>query len=222
MSMSTNVKRQTSSAEGKVTPAGALALFKGRRSIRRYRPDPVPDELLAQVLEAGQWAPSASNRQPWDFIVVRDAEIRRAVAEHSAYFFIKWAHVAEAPVIIVLCGDTKNRIYRQFLHEDIGLAGGQMMLQAAALGLGSCWVGGVDRKALGAVLRLPDHIEVVGLLTLGFPAEEPDPPARKPLSQIVHYDVYGNRQPGDDVAAGRVFTGLPGIVLRKLSIKFRG
>jgi nitroreductase len=108
MSMSTNVKRQTSSAEGKITPAGALALFKGRRSIRRYRPDPVPDELLAQVLEAGQWAPSASNRQPWDFIVVRDAEMRRAVAEHSAYFFIKWAHVAEAPVIIVLCGDTKN------------------------------------------------------------------------------------------------------------------
>jgi nitroreductase len=66
----------------------------------------------------------------------------------------------------------------------MGLAGGQMMLQAAALGLGSCWVGGVDRKALGAVLRLPDHIKVVGLLTLGFPAEEPDPPARKPLAQM--------------------------------------
>ena len=222
MSMSTNVKRQTSSVEGKITPAGMLALFKGRRSIRRYRPDSVPDEFLAQVLEAGQWAPSASNRQPWDFIVVRDAEMRRAVAEYSAYFFIKWAHVAEAPVIIVLCGDTKNRVYRQFLHEDIGLAGGQMLLQAAVLGLGSCWVGGVNRKALGAVLRLPDHIEVVGLLTLGFPAEEPEPPARKPLAQIVHYDVYGNRQPGGDVAAGRVLTGLPGIVLRKLSIKFRG
>ena len=208
--------------EGKITPAGVLALFKGRRSIRRYRPDPVPDELLAQVLEAGRWAPSASNRQPWDFIVVCDAEIRQAVAEYAAYFFLKWAHVAEAPVLIVLCGDTKNRFYRQFLHEDIGLAGGQMLLQAAALGLGSCWVGGVNRKAIGEILHVPESHEVVGLLTLGFPAEEPEPPARKPLSQIVHYDVYGNRQPGGDVAAGRVITGLPGIVLRKLSIKFRG
>lgn len=199
-----------------------MTLLKGRRSIRRYRDKPVPDDLLETVLEAGRWAPSASNRQPWDFVVVRDPEIRKAVAEHAAYFFIKWAHVEEAPIIIALCGDRRNPVYRQFLHEDIGLAGSQMMLQATAMGLGTCWVGGLDRDAIGQILKVPSHIEVVGLLTLGFPAENPEPPARKPLSQIVHYDVYGNQDEDKKAEAGRVVTGPLSVLLRKLRITFRG
>ncbi len=71
-----------------------------------------------------------------------------------------------------------------------------MMLQAAALGLGTCWIGGLDRKAIGDVLKLPEGLEMVGLLTLGFPDETPDPPQRKPLAQIVHYDIYGNQIAG--------------------------
>mgnify|MGYP006296892537 FL=1 len=199
--------------------AATMALLKGRRSIRQYTPDPVPDELLEQVLEAGRWAPSASNRQPWRFIVIRDPEIRAAVAEHAAYYFIRWAHVEEAPVIIALCGDRKNRVYRQFLHEDIGLAGGQMMLQAAALGLGTCWIGGLDREALSDILKLPEHIELVGLLTLGFPAEDPDPPGRKPLKQIVHYGTYGHQEPGA-AKAGALQAGPLSVLLRKLRIRF--
>jgi nitroreductase len=204
-----------------VTPEGVLALLKGRRSIRRYKPDPVPDDLLEQVLEAGRWAPSASNRQPWDFVVVRDEAVREAVAEHAAYFFVKWAHVEEAPVIIALCGDASNRVYRTFLHEDIGLAGGQMMLQAAALGLGTCWIGGLDRAAIGAVLKVPEGVEVVGLLTLGHPDEDPEPPGRRPLPEIVHYDVYGNRDEEARAEAGTVPTGVLGILLRRLRIKWR-
>jgi len=100
-----------------------LALLRGRRSIRRYLPDPVPEEMVAQILEAGRWAPSASNRQPWSFIVVQDEKVRRQVAQHAAYYFIRWAHVGEAPLLIVLCGDARSRLYRQFLHEDIGLTG---------------------------------------------------------------------------------------------------
>jgi len=199
-----------------------MKLLKGRRSIRRYRDEPVPDDLLETVLEAGRWAPSASNRQPWDFVVVRDPEIRAAVAEHAAYFFIKWAHVEEAPVIIALCGDARNPVYRQFLHEDIGLAGSQMMLQAAALDLGTCWVGGLDRDAIGQILKVPSHVEVVGLLTLGFPAEDPEPPARKPLSQIVHYGIYDNQDEDQAAEAGRVVSGPLSVLLRKLRINFRG
>lgn len=203
-----------------VSPEALLALLRSRRSIRRYRPDPVPDEMLEQVLEAGRWAPSASNRQPWVFVVVRDPEVRRLVAQNAAYYFIRWAHVSDAPVIIALCGDARNRIYRQFLHEDIGLAGAQMMLQAAALGLGTCWVGGLDRKAIARILKLPEGFEVVGLLTLGFPAEDPPPPGRKPLEQIVHYDVYGNRRPSAAVAPG-LPAGPLGILLRRLRFPFR-
>ncbi len=202
------------------SPEATLELLRGRRSVRRYTAEPVPEALLEQVLEAGRWAPSASNRQPWAFIVIRDAAIRQAVAEHAAYYFLRWAHVDEAPVIIALCGDTRNRVYRQFLHEDVGLAGGQMMLQAAALGLGSCWVGGLEKDAIGQVLKLPAHIELVGLLTLGFPAESPEPPARKPLAQMVHYEVYGNRSP-QAATAGHVITGPLGVLLRKLRLRVR-
>lgn len=202
------------------TSSALMALLKGRRSIRRYKPDPVPDDLIEQVLEAGRWGASASNRQPWAFVVVRDEAIRKAVAQHAAYFFIRWAHVDEAPVIIALCGDAKNRVYRQFLHEDIGIAGTQMMLQAAVLGLGTCWIGGLDRKAIGDVLKLPEHLEMVGLLTLGFPDETPGPPQRKPLAQLVHYDTYGNQSPGA-ATAGNVVAGPLGVLLRKLRIKVR-
>ena len=204
-----------------MSPEAVLSLLKGRRSIRRYRPDPVPDEMIEQLLEAGRWAPSASNRQPWQFIVVRDEAILKQVAQHAAYYFIRWAHVEEAPLLIVLCGDARNRIYRQFLHEDVGLAGSQIMLQAHALGLGTCWIGGLDRKAIADVLKVPEHIEIVGLLTVGFPAEDPEPPARKPLAEIVHYDVYGNRGEGGGVTSGRVVAGPLGILLRKLRFKFR-
>jgi nitroreductase len=201
--------------------SSCLALLKSRRSIRRYLPDPVPEEMIEQLLEAGQWAPSASNRQPWVFIVIQDEAVRREIAQHAAYFFVRWAHVEDAPLLIALCGDARNRLYRQFLHEDIGLAGGQMMLQAAALGLGTCWIGGLDRKAIAGVLRLPDHMEVVGLLTVGFPDEDPPPPPRKPLTEVAHYDVYGNRGGDGGVTPGRVVTGPLGILLRRLRVKVR-
>lgn len=203
------------------SPASLLNLLKSRRSIRRYKPDPVPDEMVEQLLEAGRWAPSASNRQPWQFIVIRDETIRKQVAQHAAYYFVRWAHVEEAPLLIVLCGDARSRVYRQFLHEDIGLAGAQIMLQARALGLGTCWIGGLDRKAIAAILQVPEHLEVVGLLTVGFPAEDPPPPPRKPLAEIVHYDVYGHGPGEEGARPGRVPGGALGILLRRLRIKVR-
>ena len=203
------------------SPEATMALLKGRRSVRRYRPDPVPEDALAQILEAGRCAPSASNRQPWTFIVVRDPVVLQQVAQHAAYYFIRWAHVKEAPMLIVLCGNAKNAVYRRFLHEDIGLAGGQMMLQARALGLGTCWLGGLDRKAIADTLKLPEEIEVVGLLTVGFPADEPPPTPRKPLEAIVHYDVYGRQSSEGEVTPGRLAAGPIALLLRRLRLPFR-
>jgi nitroreductase len=199
------------------SPESTMALLKQRRSIRRYRPDPVPDEMVEQLLEAGQWAPSASNRQPWAFIVIRDEAIRREVAQHAAYYFIRWAHVDEAPLLIALCGNARHPIYRQFLHEDVGLAGSQIMLQAKALGLGTCWIGGLDRKAIAGILKVPEHWEIVGLLTVGFPAEDPEPRSRKPLEEIVHYDVYGNQGNEGNATPGQI----PGGPLMKLLRRLR-
>lgn len=204
-----------------IAPETLLTLLKARRSIRRYRPDPVPDEMIQQLLAAAQWAPSASNRQPWAFIVVQDEAIRKAVAQHAAYYFVRWAHVEEAPLLIVLCGNRRSRIYRTFLHEDVGLAGSQIMLQAKVLGLGTCWIGGLDRQAIADILKVPDEWEIVGLLTVGFPAEDPPPPPRKSLSEIVHYDVYGNQAPGGDARPGLLSGGPLSVFLRRFRFKFR-
>jgi nitroreductase len=202
-------------------PKATLALIRRRRSIRRYRPDPIPDEMVEQLLEAGRWAPSAGNRQPWSIIVVRDEAIRQEVARHAAYYVIRWAHVSEAPLLLVLCGNTRGGPYRAYLHEDVGLAGSQIMLQAEALGLGTCWIGGLDRKAIAGILNVPSYLEIVGLLTVGFPAETPDPTPRKPLPQIVHYDVYGNREPGAKAMAGRLPGGWLSRWLRRLRVAYR-
>ena len=204
------------------SPEATMSLLQRRRSIRQYRPDPIPDEMVDQILQAGQWAPSASHRQPWAFIVVRDPKIREQVAAHAAYYFIRWAHVEQAPLLIVMCGHCKSSVYRQFLHEDIGLAGGQMMLQARALGLGTCWIGGLDRKALAGILKVPDEWEIVGLLTVGFPDEEPRAPRRKPLADIVHYDVFGNFGPGATPEAGRPPGGVWATIRRQFRIRYRG
>jgi len=177
--------------------------------------------MIEQLLEAGRWAPSASNRQPWRFIVIRDEAVRREVARHAGVFFIRWAHVEDAPLIIALLGDTGNRMYRAFLHEDVGLAGSQIMLQAAALGLGTCWLGGIDRKALAGVLQVPERVEIVGLLTVGFPAEEPEPPPRKPLAELVHYDVYGSRDVNAPASPGLVTVGWLRRIISRLRIRIR-
>ena len=177
--------------------------------------------MIEKLLQAGQWAPSASNRQPWAFIVIQDQTVLRQVAEHAAFYFIRWAHVWEVPLLIALCGDARTPIYRRFLHEDIGLAGAQIMLQAKALGLGTCWLGGLDREALAGTLRLPNNWEVVGLLTVGFPAEDPEPTERKPLEEIVHYDVYGNRRSGGKVTPGTLPGGRFKNLLRRVRFDYR-
>jgi len=203
------------------SPKETMALLQTRRSIRKYRPTTVPDELLQQVLEAGQWAPSASHRQPWAFVVVRDPEVRRQVAEGAAYHFLRWDHIKEAPVLIVLCGDRSSPVYRRFLHEDIGLAGGQMMLQAHALGLGTCWIGGLAPKVLAKILNVPQGWEVVGLLTLGFPAQNRRPPRRKPLADIVHYDRFGHVSAESSPQAGRSSGGILQTLLRQVRRRLR-
>ena len=196
-----------------------MAILMGRRSIRKYHPDPVPEEMVEQMLEAGRWAPSASNRQPWRFVVVRDEQIRKAVAQHAGIAVIRFTFVEEAPLLIMLLGDRSNPVYRTFLHEDVGLAGAQIMLQAHALGLGTCWLGGIDKDAIAKILRVPETMEIVGMLAVGFPAESPKPRPRKPLEDLFYRDVFGNR---DAVGVSAADAGWWKRLMSKLRIKFVG
>ena len=172
------------------SPEALLGLIRSRRSVRQYRSDPVPDEMIQQVLEAGRWAPSANNQQPWAFIVVQAGEIRHQLAQHATFFLARDARVEQAPLLIVLCGQIQSRVFRRLLRGDVSMAGMQMMLQAHALGLGTCWIDGLDRDEIAALVQIPDDMEIVGMLTVGFPAETPAVTPRRSLFEIAHYDAY--------------------------------
>jgi nitroreductase len=164
-----------------------LDLSRKRRSIRKYRPDPVPEDKLQYVLEAARTAPSWANRQCWRYIVVTDEALRKKITQRD------WA--AEAPVLIVACADpvlSGNKFGQPYYMLDVGSSVDQLMLAAAEQGLGTCWIGGqFDEKTVKDALGVPDQIRVVALTPLGYPAEEKGPVTeRKPPSEIVHRDRW--------------------------------
>jgi len=162
-----------------------------RRSVRKFRKDPVPDEALARVLEAARLAPSGKNLQPWKFIVVRDPETRKKLAAASA----GQAFVASAPVVIVVCGfpsDAYPRLGR-FMNSwpvDAAIAMEHIVLQAVEEGLGTCWIGAFEEAEVKAVLGVPGEARVLALTPLGRPDESPAPRGRKPLATIVSYEKF--------------------------------
>ena len=166
-----------------------LNLLKSRRSIRIYQDKPVPQDLLLQILEAGRWAPTGANLQPWHFIVVTDAETRRRIGEVARFFFIKSSHVEKAPVVLVLGFDTRKGKYGRY---DATLAGGNMITMAASLGLGTCWIGAFDEPKVKEILEIPQDIEVIGLITLGYSEERAEVPPRVELEKIVHWESWNN------------------------------
>ena len=172
---------------------GFLELAEKRRSVRAYKPDAVPEELVQQVLEAGRLAPSACNKQPWRFIVVRSEAGRRALgAAYAREWFWK------APVVIAVCILPKEawvRSYdgRNYAMVDGALAMDHMTLAAAELGLGTCWIGAFDPAAAREILGLPDGVELVGMTPLGFPDVEANPRvrSRRPLGETVMKERWG-------------------------------
>jgi nitroreductase len=166
-----------------------LNLLKSRRSIRVYQDKPVPQDLLLQILDAGRWAPTGANLQPWHFIVVTDPETRRQIGDVARFLFIKSSHVEKAPVILVLGFDTRKGKYGRY---DTTLAGGNMITLATHLGLGTCWIGAFDEVKVKEILGIPEHIEVIGLITLGYSRESSEAPPRIELGRIVHWEAWSN------------------------------
>ncbi len=168
--------------------------IRERRSVRAYRDEPVPAELIGRVLDAARWAPSAVNSQPWHFVVVREREGREFLSKHSRLLFVRNRHVADAPVVIILCGDPRRS---RWFREDCTLAGANIMLAAHSLGLGTCWIGLFDAEPIKEHFGIPEHLEIVGLITMGYPEEVPAPPPRLPLEKVVHFERFErDRTPG--------------------------
>ena len=164
-------------------------LVKSRYSVRSYQPRPVEQDKLDRILEAVREAPSGSNRQPWKFVVVRDAEVRRQLV--PACFNQQF--IAQAPVVIAGVGLMPERMMRCEIPGDpvdLAIAMEHLALAAVAEGLGTCWIGAFYQGQVRKVLGIPEVAKVVAVMTLGYPADSPRPKSRKSVGEIVCYNRW--------------------------------
>ena len=169
-------------------------LVKKRYSVREFKSEAVERDKIEIILEAGRMAPSAVNFQPWYFIVVRDPNILSKLHECYTREWFK-----TAPVVIVICGDHSQAWHRKsdakdHTDVDAAIAVDHMTLQAADIGLGSCWVCNLNPYTTKDVLGLPSHIEPIAMLPIGYPSENTDLSSmvkkRKPFNEIVSWDKF--------------------------------
>jgi nitroreductase len=170
-------------------------VIEKRRSIRKFKPNLIPEEHLKKILEAGRLAPSGGNRQPWYFIVVRDKEAKKtiSIAANNQEF------IADAGAVIAVLGDpgTATKTPYQLSStriaylQDPMIAIEHMVLAATALGYGTCWIGAFHEKEVKKILKIPENLAVIALLPLGVPDENPLPRPRKAFKEIFFNESYG-------------------------------
>ena len=177
--------------------------IRGRRSIRKYKPDPVPEEVLKTILEAVRWSPSWANTQCWEVVVVKDQNVKSELAATLTKTNPSLSSMTEAPLIIVLCGKKGVSGFKKgevatvkgdWLMFDTGIAMQTLCLTAHSLGLGTVVVGLFDHKKAEEILGVPQNAEVVAMTPLGYPAVEGGAPKRKEPSEFVFYDRYPKKE----------------------------
>jgi len=164
-------------------------LIQRRYSVRAYRPDPVEDDKLQRVLQAARLAPTAANRQPFQLIVIhtagREGDLRRV---YDRDWF------TQAPLVICACGLPARGWVRgdgkSYTDVDVAIAMDHLVLAAADVGLGTCWIGAFNPDAAREVLGLPEGVEPIAFTPLGYPADEPRPKKRKALAELVRYERW--------------------------------
>lgn len=158
-----------------------------RASVRAFQPVHIPDDHLERILDAGRRAPSGNNRQPFDFIVIRDPVTLKKLAEAQAC-------IAQASLAIAIVADPSKS---QYWLEDVAAATENMLLAITALGYASVWIEGTllrKEEQLKPVLQVPPQMRLIVLLPIGAPAAEPAQASKRPLSDMVHWERYGRRR----------------------------
>ncbi|MDQ1279786.1 MAG: hypothetical protein QG670_1048 [Thermoproteota archaeon] len=156
-----------------------------RRSIRSYKPDPIQEEVLNNILEAGRLAPTAGNRQPWHFIVVTDQRLKQELSQGKWNTFIK-----DSAFTIVGCAYMGSEYAQRWSTVDVSIALENMVLTAAAQGVGSCWVGDFKEEEVKRLFGIPEDHKVVCLVAFGYPTEIPSPHGKKDLREIIGYNKF--------------------------------
>lgn len=173
----------------------ALEAIGNRRTIRQFKPDPVPTALLEQLLRAAISAPTSGNLQPWEFIRVVTPEVKeRLVAStYGGYSRLApmQAWLLDAPELLVACSNIVRTTARygiegpRYARLDVAAAIQNLLIAATAVGLGSAWVGGFRDAEARQALALDPELEIVGLVAIGYAAESPVTPYRMPISDIL-------------------------------------
>jgi len=198
-----------------------LDMIRERRSVRKYQPRPVPEELIREVLEAAGWAPSAHNAQPWRFIVLVDPQVKKGLAEAMAIawvadmandgmsvepekFKFRVERFATAPVLVLAClsmegmakfSDKEKQEYeRDLAMQSLAAALQNALLAAHSLGLGACWfcAPAFCKQTVREALVIPVEVEPEALIALGYSAEEPAAPVRKRVGDFCFRDKWGS------------------------------
>ena len=162
--------------------------MRSRYSVRSYLDQPVEEEKLQRMLAAAQAAPSAKNRQMWRLVVVRDADLRQALADAAEQEFL-----AEAPVVLAMVGLTPGQTMSCQIQTDpvdCAIALDHIALTAVAEGLGTCWIGHFDQDQCREILGVPDRAEIIELMPVGYPAVAAHPKQRKSLEELVCFDKF--------------------------------
>lgn len=157
-----------------------------RRSVRHFVPLAVEPEKIYEVLKAGAWAPSGLNNQPWRFAIVIDEAKKKAISELTRYKHV----VLNAPVLLPVFID-KNAMYHATKdHQSIGACLQNMLLAAHSLGLGAVWLGEIlkNAEAVRNILLLPDELELMAVIAMGYPAKVGQTSTRRPLNELLVYN----------------------------------
>lgn len=174
---------------GGIIRMDVMEAIKKRRSIRNFKDLDVEQVKLEKMLEAGRLAPSASNRQEWRYVIVRDKQTRKKLAQAAS----GQTFVAQSPVVIVCCAETDEHVMscgQECYPIDLAISIDHMTLAAVELGLGTCWIGAFNENEVKEILNIPGIIRVVNLLPVGYPAYESSPVSRKGLKEIIHYEKW--------------------------------
>jgi nitroreductase len=176
-----------------------LEMIESRQSDRRYSNKPVEKEKLNRIIEAGRMSPSACNAQPWKFVVVTDPPVLKKLAEAASAKLLNMNRfLVQAPVMIVVVKERPNVTSRvggtikdkDYSLIDIGIASGNICLQAKAEGLGSCMIGWFDEARVKKILGIPGKRRVELIITIGYSLSEYRTKKRKPLEEVVSYNKY--------------------------------
>jgi nitroreductase len=162
-----------------------IDVIVSRRSIRKYKAQGVPQETLERILEAGRYAPSADNEQPWHFIVVTDPKIKEKLSKGRWNSFIR-----DSAFTVVGCGNEGNAYSRKWSTIDTTIALQNMVIAAWSLGIGSCWIGDFEEEEVKRMLDVPKDWRIVSLISFGYPDETPTNAPRKPLKEIASYNGF--------------------------------